>query len=160
RARFALPEFTIDEKTAPAISEICRRLDGIPLAIELAAARIKVLSLSEIAAKLDDRFRLLTGGNKALPRHQTLRSTIQWSYDHLTPDVQRLFETLGVFDGGWTLAGATAVSGPDADEIEVLDLMTGLVDKSLVLVVREAGQARYRMLETIRQFAQERHSGS
>ncbi len=158
RARVVAPDFRLTEKTAPAVAEICRRLDGIPLAIELAAARVKVLSVDQIRAKLDDRFRLLTGGSKtALPRHQTLRATIQWSYDHLVPEEQRLFRLLAVFAGGWTLDAATAVAGGEADELEVLDLLSHLVDKSLVVVEREeGGEPRYRMLETVRQYAQER----
>jgi len=158
RARFVAPDFRLTEKTAPAVAEICRRLDGIPLAIELAAARVRVLSVDQVRAKLDDRFRLLTGGSKtALPRHQTLRATIQWSYDHLAPEEQRLVRLLAVFAGGWALDAATAVAGDGADEFEVLDLLTHLVDKSLVVVEREAGgEARYRMLETVRQYAQER----
>ncbi len=159
RARIVAPDFRLTEKTAPAVAEICRRLDGIPLAIELAAARAKVLSVEQIRAKLDDRFRLLTGGSKtALPRHQTLRATIQWSYDHLVPEEQRLFRLLAVFVGGWTLDAATAVAGgAGADEFEVLDLLTRLVDKSLVVVEREGNvEPRYRMLETVRQYAQER----
>ena len=156
RARMVAPDFTLGEETARGVAEICRRLDGIPLALELAAARTKLLSLEQICAMLDDRFRLLTGGSKALPRHQTLRETIQWSYDHLTVEMQGLFDALAVFDGGWTLAAATAVMGEDVDEFHVLDLMTGLVDKSLVLVGHGSPLPRYRMLETIKQFAQER----
>ena len=136
---------------------LCRRLDGIPLAIELAAARVKMLSVEEILTKLDDRFRLLTGGKKALPRHQTLWSVFEWSYDHLTPDEQRLFRLLSVFAGGWTLAAATAVSSQASDEFEVLELLTHLVDKSLVVVERVAAdRVRYRLLETSRQFAQQK----
>ena len=157
RARLVEPRFTLDVTNAPVISEICHRLDGIPLAIELAAARVKVLTVEQIREKLDDRFRLLTGGIKtALARHQTLRATIQWSYDHLSEEEQRLFRVLAVFAGGWTLSGATAVLGADADEFEVLDTITHLVDKSLVGMVREGGEGRYRMLETVRQYAQER----
>ncbi|HEY3215839.1 MAG TPA: protein kinase [Candidatus Eisenbacteria bacterium] len=149
--------FALTEKTAPAVAEICRRLDGIPLALELAAARIKVLKVEEIAARLVDRFRLLTGGSRtALPRHQTLRSTIQWSYDQLTEPERRLFRLLSVFAGGWTLEAATRVGDAD-DEFEVLDLMTRLVDKSLVAMESESeGSSRYAMLETMRQYAQER----
>ena len=142
---------------ASVVADVCRRLDGIPLAIELAAARVKVLSVEEILSKLDDRFRLLTGGKKALPRHQTLWSVFEWSYDHLTADEQRLFRLLSVFAGGWTLAAATAVSSQAPDEFEVLELLTHLVDKSLVVVERVAAErVRYRLLETSRQFAQQK----
>jgi non-specific serine/threonine protein kinase len=156
RARMAVPDFAVNEDNASGIAEICRRLDGIPLAIELAAARMRLLSLEEICRKLDDRFRLLTGGERALPRHQTLRATIQWSYDNLDGPMRELFEALSVFAGGWTLEAAAAVVGENPDELEVLDLMSGLVDKSLVVVGREGRTTRYHMLETIRQFALER----
>jgi len=156
RAGSVLPGFTLTAKNAPFVAEICRRLDGIPLAIELAAARVKVLSVEEIRDRLHDRFRLLTGGSKmALPRHQTLLSTIQWSYDQLAPEEQALLGTLAVFAGGWTLESATRVTG--ADEFTTLDLFARLVDKSLVLVEREGeGSTRYRFLETVRQYAEER----
>jgi predicted ATPase/DNA-binding winged helix-turn-helix (wHTH) protein len=158
RARLAVTKFSLDAKTAPAVAEICRRLDGIPLAIELAAARVKVLSVEEIRARLDDRFRLLTGGRTtALARQQTLLAAIQWSYDHLAPDEQRLLRLLSVFAGGWTLDGAMRVIGDQADEYEVLDLLTRLLDRSLVTIERtEGGTTRYAMLETVRQHAQER----
>jgi predicted ATPase/DNA-binding winged helix-turn-helix (wHTH) protein len=158
RARLAVSKFSLDATTAPAVAEICRRLDGIPLAIELAAARVKVLSVEEIRARLDDRFRLLTGGrNTGLARQQTLLAAIQWSYDHLAPDEQQLLRLLSVFAGGWTLAAAVRVIGEQADEYEVLDLLTRLVDRSLVTIERIAGgTTRYAMLETVRQYAQER----
>ena len=157
RAQIADGEFVLDAQSAPPVVEICRRLDGIPLAIELAAARVKMLSVEEIRSRLDDRFRLLTGGNKALPRHQTLRAAFQWSYDLLTAEEQRLFRLLAVFAGGWTLEAATAVWSDTADEFEVLELMTRLADKSLVTIERLAGgTSRYRMLEMSRQFAQEK----
>ena len=156
RARLAASDFSLSASSAPAVAEICRRLDGMPLAIELAAARIKMLTVEQIRSKLDDRFKLLTGGNKALPRHQTLRATIQWSCDQLDTKEQELFRDMAVFAGGWTLPDAVAVAGKDADEFEVLDLLTHLADKSLVTVDREAGgEARYSMLETVRQFALE-----
>jgi non-specific serine/threonine protein kinase len=157
RAQVVDPQFGLSEASAGPVAEICRRLDGIPLAIELAAARVRVLSVEEICARLDDRFRLLTGGSKtALPRHQTLRATIQWSFDQLAPQEQQLFRVFSVFAGGWTLAAATRVAGPEADEFEVLDAITRLVDKSLVTMEREvAGESRYAMLETVRQYAQE-----
>jgi predicted ATPase len=157
RARLVAREFALTESSAPAVADICRHLDGIPLAIELAAARVEVLSVEQIRSKLKDRFRLLTGGNRALPRHQTLRATIQWSYDHLTQEEQRLFRFVSVFSGGWSLAGATAVAGEVTTEFELLDQLTSLVRKSLVEVERETmGEVRYRMLETVRQYAQER----
>src|SRR5262245_21863391 len=158
RATQVQPAFVLDDKNAGSVAEICRRLDGIPLAIELAAARVKVLAVDQIRAKLDDRFRLLTGGSKAgLPRHQTLLATIQWSYDQLHVDEQRLLRALAVFAGGWTLEGATAVCGISDDEFEVLDLLTRLVDKSLVVVeTPRGGASRYRYLETVRAYAHER----
>ena len=158
RARRVLREFALDDDNAGAVADICRRLDGIPLAIELAAARVKLLSIEQIRSRLDDRFRLLTGGSRtALPRQQTLQATIQWSYDQLAPDEQHLLRVLSVFAGGWTLDTAARVSGDDTDEFHVLDLMSRLVDKSLVLVVRDETNApRYRLLETVRQYAAER----
>jgi predicted ATPase/DNA-binding winged helix-turn-helix (wHTH) protein len=156
-ARLVLPNFTVDEGNAAAIAEICRRLDGIALAIELAAARVKVLSVDEIRARLDDRFRLLTGGNRAMPRHQTLHATMQWSHDLLTAPERRLFRRLAVFAGGCTLAAATDVSGDAADEYDTLERLTALHDKSLLIVDRDThAQPRYRMLETVRQYAAER----
>src|SRR5437764_1171529 len=156
-ARLVLPDFAVDERNAAAIAEICKRLDGIALAIELAAARVRVLSVDEIRARLDDRFRLLTGGNRAIPRHQTLHATMQWSYDLLTASEQRLFRRLAVFVGGCTLAAARAVSGDTADEYDILERLTALHDKSLLMVDRDTqAQPRYRMLETVRQYAEER----
>ena len=158
RARLALPGFTLVAQNAGAIAEISRRLDGIPLAIELAAARVKILSVEQIRARLDDRFRLLTGSSRAgLPRHQTLHAAIQWSYDQLSADEQRLIRGLAVFAGGWTLEGAAHVAGAGADEFQVLDLLASLVDKSLVVVRQEReGEPRYGMLETVRHYGQER----
>ena len=112
RARAADHRFTLADENAPIVAELCRRLDGIPLAIELAAARVNQLSLNALAQKLDDRFRILTGGDRtALPRQQTMRATIDWSYDLLAAPEQRVFERLSVFAGGCTLAAATAVCG-------------------------------------------------
>lgn len=158
RAQLATSRFALDLATAATVSDICRRLDGIPLAIELAAARVKVLSVEEIRTRLDDRFRLLTrGGGGALGRQQTLLAAIQWSHDHLSPDEQWLLRHLSVFVGGWTLAAAVHVTGDPAGEYRVLDLLTGLVDRSLVTMERGAdGTTRYAMLETVRQYAQER----
>ena len=156
-ARLVVPEFDVNEQNVAAIVEICRRLDGIALAIELAAARVRVLSVEDIRARLHDRFRLLTGGNRALPRHQTLQATMQWSHEHLTPSQQELFRRLAVFAGGCTLAAAIRVAGEDADEYDVLEHLSALHDKSLLLVDRDTqAQPRYRMLETVRQYAEER----
>ncbi len=156
RAQAARRDFTIAPDNAAAIAEICRRLDGIPLAIELAAARVKVLSVEQIRSRLDDRFRLLTGGRSAVPRQQTLLAAIQWSYEQLTEEEQRLLRLLSIFSGGWTLESATAVAGAE-DEFHVLDVLSRLIDKSLVLVDESAAsEARYTMLETVRQYGQER----
>ncbi len=156
RASLVNASFEVNESNARGVAEILQRLDGIPLAIELAAARIKLLSVDQIRAKLDDRFRLLTSGSRdALPRQQTLRATIQWSYDQLVEEEQRLMRALSVFVGGWTLEAATAICGEDLDEFEVLDTIGRLADKSLVVVERSASaDARYRFLETVRQYAQ------
>ena len=156
RARIAHGDFSLDAGNAVAVAEICRRLDGIPLAIELAAARVRMLSVEQIRARLDDRFRLLTGGARSgLARHQTLRATIQWSYDQLTGEEQRLFRMLSVFSGGWTLELAAHVADASADEFAVLDLLGRLVDKSLVIVERGRGsEPRYALLETVRQYGQ------
>ena len=155
RAAAADPAFHLDEHNAAAVTEICRRLDGIPLAIELAAARVRGLPVDRIAARLNDRFRLLTGGDRtALKRQQTLRALIDWSHDLLTPPERALFRRLSVFAGGWTLDAAEAVAaGGDVDEADVLDLLTRLIEKSLV--APEADSTRYRFLETIRQYADE-----
>jgi predicted ATPase len=141
------------------VVQICQRLDGIPLALELAAARVKVLTTEQIAARLDDRFHLLTGGSRtALPRQQTLRALIDWSWELLTPTEQLLLPSLSVFAGGMTLEGIEAVcAGDGLDVYDVLDVLSELVDKSLVMVRREQEQeTRYWLLETIRQYARER----
>ena len=159
RASMAKPGFTLDERNVSTVSQICRRLDGIPLAIELAAARIKVLSVDEIAARLDDCFSLLTAGSRtAIPRHQTLRATIDWSYDLLTEAEQILFSRLSVFVGGFTLAAAEAVGSQGLPRKDILDLLGRLVDKSLMIVEigSEISGTRYRLLETIRQYAREK----
>jgi predicted ATPase/class 3 adenylate cyclase len=162
RAAAARPGFTLNEQNAAAVAQICRRLDGIPLAIELAAARVKVLAPEQIAARLDDRFRLLTGGSRtALPRQQTLRALIDWSYSLLAPEEQQLLRRLAVFTGGWTLEAAeTVCAGEGIEPYDVLDLLARLVDKSLVLLVEEEGAVRYRRLETIRQYAREKFAES
>ncbi len=135
-----------------------RRLDGIPLAIELAAARVKALSVEQIAVRLDDRFRLLTGsGRGALPHHQTLRAALDWSYNLLTEPERTLLRRLAVFAGGFSLDAAEAVCvGSDLDVAQVLDLLTRLVDKSLVLFEEHNGEGRYLLLETVRQYALDR----
>jgi non-specific serine/threonine protein kinase len=158
RATLSQPRFTLCAANGAAVAEICCRLDGIPLAIELAAARLKVLSVEQIAARLDDVFRLLTGGSRtALPRHQTLRATMDWSYDLLSPPERVLLRRLSVFAGGWTLEAAEAVGvGDGIEEWEVLDLLTSLVGKSLILYEERGGEGRYRLLETVRQYARER----
>ena len=156
RGRLVRPDFQITDAEAPIVADLCRRLDGIPLAIELSAARLRVLGVAEIRAKLDDRFRLLTGGSRtALPRQQTLRATIQWSYDLLVPEEQRFLRALAAFTGGWTLETATRVCDERGDEFETLDHLTRLVEKSLAVVERGASASRYRFLETVRQFALE-----
>jgi predicted ATPase/DNA-binding winged helix-turn-helix (wHTH) protein len=156
RARLALPDFEVGPDNAASIAEVCRRLDGIALAIELAAARVPMLPVAEIAARLDDCFRLLTGGSRALPRHQTLHAAMRWSYELLAPSEQRLLRQMSVFAGGWTLRAAVEV-GQVADEFEALALLTALHDKSLLVVDRceTGGVPRYRMLETVRQYAME-----
>ena len=150
--------FIVDDASAVAVAAICVRLDGIPLALELAAARLGSLSVSEISARLDQRFRLLTTGNRtALPRHQTLRALIDWSYDLLSSEEQIVFSRLSVFAGGWTLDAAEAVvRGGDVAEWRVLDLLAALVGKSLVQAEVIHGTTRYRLLETIRHYAAER----
>ena len=158
RATAANPKFELTKKNGSSIAQICRRLDGIPLALELAAARAKVLSVEQIAERLDDRFRLLTGGSRtALPRQQTLRAMIDWSYGLLSEPEKALFRRLAVFEGGWDLeSGEKVCSGNGVDEYEVLDLMTQLVDKSLIIADEKDGNVRYHRLETIRQYAREK----
>jgi len=157
RAVAATPEFAVTSANAPAVAQVCHQLDGIPLAIELAAARVKVLAVEQIATRLDDRFRLLTGGSRmVLPRHQTLRAAIDWSYNMLSEAERVLLRRLSVFAGGWTLEAAEAVcAGGGVESTTILDLLTSLVDKSLVLAETQRGQARYRLLETVRQYARE-----
>jgi non-specific serine/threonine protein kinase len=156
RARAAQPSFQITDGNSKAVVDICHRLDGIPLALELAAARARALSVTEIAARLNDRFRLLTTGDRtALPRQQTLRASIDWSYALLTDEERALLRRLAVFAGGWTLHAAEAIGAAGAvAKADVLDLLTNLVEKSLVK--SDAGGDRYRLLETVRQYAQER----
>jgi len=160
RALLVAPHFVVDKDNAPFLAQICYRLDGIPLAIELAAARIKMMSVEQISKRLDDRFRLLTGGARtALPRQQTLRALIDWSYDILTENERLLLRRLSVFAGGWTLDAAEEVcAGDSIESYDVLDLLTQLVNKSLVVVMEysQSGETRYRMLETIRQYTREK----
>jgi predicted ATPase/class 3 adenylate cyclase len=160
RASLVSPYFDIDEENAALIARICTRLDGIPLAIELAAARVKMMSVEQISARLDDRFRLLTGGARtALPRQQTLRALVDWSYDQLLENERLLLCYLSVFAGSWNLEAAEEVcGGNDIETYDVLDLLTQLVNKSLVVVYESShsGETRYRMLETIRQYTREK----
>ena len=157
RATTAKPGFTLTKDNASFIAQICYRLDGIPLALELAASRVKVLSPEQIAARLDDRFRLLTGGSRtALPRQQTLRAMIDWSYSLLSKQEKTLFRRLSVFVGGWTLEAAESVCGEERSGVDVLDLLTRLVDKSLVFIEESIGEIRYHRLETIRQYSREK----
>ncbi len=157
RATAVDPHFGLAEDTGPAVAEICRRLDGVPLAIELAAARVRTMSVVEIADRLRDRFRLLVGRDPTAPdRHHTLRAAIDWSYEALSPAEQALFRMISVFAGGFTLDAAEAVGdGPD-----VLDDLATLVDKSLVLADRSGPATRYRLLETLRQYGAERLVGA
>ena len=164
RAESVQPGFRLNDDNATAVAQVVRRLDGIPLAIELAAARLKVFTVAQIAARLDDRFRLLTGGSRtALPRQQTLRALIDWSYDLLNEDERTLFRWLAVFVGGWTLEAAESIAG----SLDIYQLLPDLVSKSLVTTQAEAAYAewagepalaepRYFFLETIRQYARDR----
>lgn len=153
RATAAAPSFSLTERSGRSVGEICRRLEGIPLALELAAARLKALSVEEIAARLDDSFRLLTGGSRtAQPRQQTLRAAMDWSYELLSEPEQLLLQRLAVFAGSFSLNAVEAVCG----DVEVLDLLTQLADKSLVVVDGAREETRYRLLETVRQYALER----
>ncbi len=158
RAALNTPGFAVTTSNALAVAQVCQRLDGIPLAIELAAARAKGLAVQQIASKLDDRFRLLTGGARTgLSRHQTLRATMDWSYDLLLERERAVLRRLSTFAGGWTLEAAEAVcSGDGVDTSDILDLLTQLVDKSLVVMETRAEEARYRLLETVRQYGLDR----
>ncbi len=157
RARLQKPTFSVTERDAPAVAEICARLDGIPLALELAAARLSSLSVADINARLNDRFKLLTAGSRvALQRQQTLRALVSWSYDLLQENEQIVLDRLSVFSGGFDLAAAEAVCGADPIAPEdVLDLVSSLVAKSLVMVEQEIDGSRYGLLETIKEFARE-----
>ncbi|MDH3704430.1 MAG: adenylate/guanylate cyclase domain-containing protein [Acidimicrobiia bacterium] len=157
RARAVVPDFSIsDDADAAAASEICARLDGIPLAIELAAARMVSMGAGEVRDRLDDRFRLLTGARRGLERHQTLHHAVQWSYDLLDDDEKTVLRRCSVFSGGFDLATAVAVAGLDElDEFAVLDVLDALVRKSMLVADRSFGRVRYSLLETIRQFAED-----
>ncbi len=158
RAVVARPSFLVTSENAPAVAQICHRLDGIPLAIELAAARVRVLTVEQINERLDERFRLLTGGSRTLlPRQQTLRALLDWGYNLLTEAEKTLCYRLSVFGGGWTLDAAESVcAGEGIDEFEVLDLLSALIDRSMVVLEEKELGLRYRFLETIRQYGQER----
>jgi predicted ATPase/DNA-binding XRE family transcriptional regulator len=158
RARLAWPDFTLDGQSGQVVAEICRRLDGLPLAIELAAARLPGLGLETLADRLDHRFSLLTLSSRTAPRRQqTLRAVIDWSYELLAEPEQRLFRRLGVFAGGWSLVMAEEVcTGDGLDAEQVLDVLSQLVQKSLVVLSDAAGEARYGLLETLRHYAAER----
>lgn len=163
RAQSVKNDFTVTNANAPALAQLCHQLDGIPLALELAAARVRSLSVEDINTRLDGRFRLLTGGDRAaLPRQQTLRALVDWSYDLLTNPEKALLHRLSVFAGGWTLSAAESVCGL-APLDDVLDLLTSLVDKSLVQVEESGGNGsatRYRMLETLKQYAAEKRDAA
>ncbi len=152
------PSFQVTDVNAPAVAAICQRLDGIPLALELAAARMRAMSVEELNQRLDKRFSVLTGGSRtALPRQQTLRALIDWSYDLLDAEERALFRRLSVFVGGWTMRAAEEVcAGKDVAEARVLELLASLVDKSLVVAEEPSGGTRYRMLESVREYARER----
>jgi predicted ATPase len=161
RARQRDPSFVLTPRNGQAVAQICRRLEGIPLAIELAAARVGVLSVERIAERLDNSLRLLTtGGRTALPRQRTLKATLEWSHELLGDPERRMFRRLSVFAGGLTLEAAEVVgAGEGIEQHDVLDLLSKLVDKSLVMAEVSPGEEetfRYRMLETLRQYGQER----
>jgi predicted ATPase/DNA-binding SARP family transcriptional activator len=158
RAAITSPGFGVNQQNASVIAQICRRLDGIPLAIELAAARITVLSAEQILQHLDDRFRLLTNGlRSALPRHQTLYATIEWSYELLSEEERILFRRLAIFVDGWTLEAAMEIcTGNDIASSEVLELLSQLVNKSIITTQVSQYGTRYSVLETLRQYAQEK----
>jgi predicted ATPase/DNA-binding winged helix-turn-helix (wHTH) protein len=158
RAKLLRPDFDVTAGNAASVASICARLDGIPLAIELAAPRIRSMSVEELSQRLDHRFALLTGGSRvALPRHRTLRSAIDWSYDVLTSQEQAMLCRVSVFAGGWTLAAAEQVCAEDGIESkDAIHLLTSLNDKSLIVTEETEAATRYRMLETVRQYAGDR----
>jgi predicted ATPase len=158
RAKLLRPAFDVTTENASAVASICARLDGMPLAIELAAPRLRAMSVEELSQRLDQRFALLTDGSlTALPRHRTLRSMIDWSYDMLTDVEQAMLRRVSVFTGGWTLATAEEVcSGDGIEKSNTIDLLASLADKNIVGIEEHDGTTRYRMLETIRQYAIDR----
>jgi len=158
RAAAARPDFVLDLHTAPLVAQLCQRLDGMPLALELAAARLRALPLGVLADRLNDRFRLLTGGSRAaLPRQQTLQATVEWSHRLLSEPERVLLRRLAVFAGGWTLEAAEAVAAGGAiDPSDVLELLSHLVEQSMVVMDPADHEARYRLLLTIRQYAADR----
>jgi predicted ATPase/DNA-binding CsgD family transcriptional regulator len=158
RSATVLPSFRLTSENAAAVVQICRRVDGIPLATELAAARVKSLSLEQIVTRLDDAYRLLTGGSRtALPRQQTLLATVDWSYDLLSEMERRVFRRLSVFAGGFTLEAAEAICTDEGVEAEeVFDVLSRLLEKSLVVMSERSSEARYHLLVTIRQYGQEK----
>ena len=162
RATLSNPRFSVTDTNAPVVARLVSRLDGIPLAIELAAARTKVLPVEQIAQRLDDRFRLLSGGVRTdLPHHQTLRAAIDWSHDLLSEPERTLFRRLSVFAGGFSLEAAEWICpGGEITDLDVLDLLARLVDKSLVITEELEGDVRYRMLETIRHYSREKLAAS
>ncbi len=158
RALSSCPEFVLTTQNAPTVGQICRQLDGMPLAIELAAAKVRALSVEQIAVRLDDRFKLLSEGSRTAPRqHQTLRAAMDWSYDLLAEKERVLFRQLSVFVGGFTLAAIEKIyAGKGVESSEAFDLLRYLVDKSLVIAEKQAERMRYRLLETVRQYAREK----
>jgi non-specific serine/threonine protein kinase len=158
RAALSQSTFALTASTAPAVAQICHRVDGIPLAIEFAAARVRVLSVEQIASRLDDRFGLLrSGAAGAVPRHQTLRAATDWSYALLSEPERTVLRRCSVFAGGWTVDAAEDVcSGGAVERVEVLELFSSLIDKSLITANMRDREARYRLLETIRQYGSER----
>jgi non-specific serine/threonine protein kinase len=161
RAATVVPGFVVDDSNREAVLALCRRLDGVPLALELATVRLRALSLEQLSSRLEDRFRLLTGGRRAaLPHHQTLRTATEWSYDLCTPAEQLLWARLSVFAGGFVITAAEDVcAGPGLPRDDVLPTLIGLVDKSVVLRVDD-GASRYRLLDTIREFGAEKLTSS
>ena len=157
RAIAATESFRLSDENAAVVARLCNRLDGIALAIELAAPRLKALSLEQLEARLSERFRILTGGSRtALPRQQTMRALVDWSYDLLTDDEKTLFRRVAVFAGGWSLDAASAIcSDEKIEEWAVLDLLQSLVDKSMVVAKLSGSEQRYRLLESTRQYAHE-----
>jgi predicted ATPase len=157
RADSVLGHFSLTDETAPIVAEICRRLDGIPLAIELAAPRLKLLTPEALLAHLDDQLRLLIVGNRTVRRHYTLRAAIEWSYMLLSEAEQAMLCRLGIFAGSFTLEAVEAVAtGAPVEASDVFDVLAGLVDKSLVVSLASAGENRYRLLESTRAFAREK----